>query len=56
MLCEKMGKFSTKLVKILAYEKIDHDAIVREREEIAAKAKAIEDARRAKLGLEDDEA
>lgn len=49
MLCEGMGKFSTKLVKVLAYQKNDYESIFQERERIAAelKAKVASDAKKA---------
>ena len=42
MLCEGMGKFSTKLVKVLAYQKLDYETMfaekaAKEEEERAAK-------------------
>lgn len=40
MLCEGMGKFSTKLVKVLAYQKNDYEAIFKEQQEIKAKLEA----------------
>ena len=42
MLCENMGNFSTKKVRVIAYEKMDHDAVLEARAIEQAKQDAID--------------
>ena len=57
MLCEGMGKFSTKLVKVLAYQKNDYETLFAERakeeEERLAKEAADGKAKKKKKKEED---
>ena len=41
MLCEGMGKFSTKLVKVLAYQKNDYETLFAEQAAAAEAARKI---------------
>ena len=48
MLCEGMGKFSTKLVKVLAYQKRDYETMFAEKARIEEEKRAAEEAERKK--------